>query len=155
MQVKKKQGSYCSPRLSQWLHSKTVLWVVVHKALKMPPKKPHICSTARLRKWDKTSKANSEKIPPERECTCLCLCVLKRRRIKNGCALTWEEWCAILSAWAQWHRPCCRTGRVGGWGGGVSYGDNLSQVTLMEGGKALHSACEWAAAGPDAHNNSI
>lgn len=44
-----------------------------------------------------------------------------------------------------------------GWGlgGGVSYGDNLSQVTLMEGGKALHSACEWAAAGPDAHNNSI
>lgn len=40
-------------------------------------------------------------------------------------------------------------------GGGVSYGDNLSQVTLMEDGKALHSACEWAAAGPDAHNNSI
>ena len=44
-------------------------------------------------------------------------------------------------------------GRWGCWGGGV-VGDNLSQVTLMEDGKVLHSACEWAAAGPDDGNNS-
>lgn len=51
--------------------------------------------------------------------------------------------------------PAAEPAGLGVGGGGVSYGDNLSQVTLMEGGKALHSACEWAAAGPDAHNNSI
>lgn len=36
-----------------------------------------------------------------------------------------------------------------GVGGGVSYRDNLSLGSLMENRKALHSACERAAAGCD------
>lgn len=38
--------------------------------------------------------------------------------------------------------------RGGGWGG-ASYRDNLSPGSLMENRKALHSACERAAAGWD------
>lgn len=37
---------------------------------------------------------------------------------------------------------------------GFSYGDNSSQVTLIEERRVLHSACEWAAAGPDDGNNT-
>lgn len=49
--------------------------------------------------------------------------------------------CAVTQAMLQ-------SGGVGV-GGGVSYGDNLSLGSLMENRKALHSACERAAAGGD------
>lgn len=83
-------------------------------------------------------------------CVCPFVCT-QRRRTKNGCALTWEEWRAIsLSAWALWHRPCWKAGGVGG----LCYRDNSSQVTLMENRKVLHSACEQAAAGSDRHTTT-
>ena len=68
-----------------------------------------------------------------------------RGKIKNGCALTWEERRAVLSAWARRHRP----------NGGFAYEEDSAQVPLMEDRKGLRPAyrCASAGSGNDKQNN--